>query len=640
MPGENITFTRITYPNRAIRHFYYYVESLGNGVHSYNGMNFDCYLDYDVDFNAAYYTDEFFLLNGFTRYGATKSGVNVGWTATNGSPTSTSLTSTDVMRFYYTRNSYDLEYSVGGSVVNTAPVKYQAPLSGYTSYTPARPASVPDGYSFDGWYLDPECTRRVPETAEMPDANMIVFGKWNPPDHTVTFDPNGGTMDATQTVFEGIKHGSTVSGIADDAGQWLDSYKPVRENYTFVGWFYGDNQDLRFIPTQAVKANLALTAKWEPVAAETYADVTIRYVYIGDDGERVPFREDDGNAVTDVRQNQAVNSVCVAQAEYFEGYYPLSTLDSVLVVDNAENNVITFVYRKIQTWNYSVRYYAYYNSYETSDADFSAALGADFSGFEEAPSAHYISTGVGAASSQYQSVMLTLPESFKARYHFHHYEYDGETGYDTRATIHPDGNNTAVIQVYLEPDPSLLAVSDRVELYDGNPLAAVKGRETLSEFSNEDKTVKAEIMNVYRYFDADGHEQPAKDADAYQMRGYTVLKVDVTQGESTTSQYYLLYKDENEGAALNLRIRRRAVTLTSDSDSKTYDGEPLKKDGITVTGDGFAPGEGYNYAFSVEAFRLDAGTSDNSFTYSLQANPQEKNYDVTVVFGTLTVTEN
>ena len=323
----------------------------------------------------------------------------------------------------------------------------------------------------------------------------------------------------------------------------------------------------------------------------------------------------------------------------FRGLLPVEDVGFRLVVDDAANNVITFVYRKIQTWTYSVRYYAYYRSYETSDADFSAALNG-FSGFAAGPDTHYMQTGSGEAYSQYQSVMLTIPDELKGRYHFHHYKYDGMTGEDARATIHPDGNNTAVIQVYLEPDPSLLAVSDRVELYDGNPLAAVKGRETLSEFSNEDKTVKAEIMNVYRYFDADGAERSVQDADAYRMRGYTVLKVDVTQGESTTSQYYLLYKDENEGAALNLRIRRRAVTLTSDSDSKTYDGEPLKKDGITVTGDGFAPGEGYNYAFSVEAFRLDAGTSDNSFTYSLQANTQEKNYDVTVVFGTLTVTEN
>ena len=459
MPAENITFTHKT-STYDTHNFCYYVESLGDGEHTYNNRKFDVYLDYLVDFNSAYYNDEFFVLNGFERLATTKDGTTM--TSSNWAPgKNISLTKPKVskMCFYYTRNSYDLDYYVGGSKVNTASVKYEAPLSGYLDYAPARPASLGNGYAFDGWYKDPECTQKMDSASTMPYNNMIVFGKWTPLPHTVTFDVNGGTMSATQTVFEGIPHGGTVSGIADDAGQWLDSYKPVRDNYTFVGWFYGDNQDVRFTPTQSVKADLNLTAVWEPTAATTYADVTIKYVYIDGDG-RVPFKDSDGNDVTETRENQAVNSVCVAQAEYFEGYYPLKTLDSVLVVDDAANNVITFVYRKIQTWNYSLEYYAYYRSYETSDVNFKTALGDSFSAFETEPASHYISTGIGAAYSQYQSVMLTLPEAFKARYHFHHYEYDNETGYDTRATIHPDGNNTAVIKVYLEPDQCHLVRPD------------------------------------------------------------------------------------------------------------------------------------------------------------------------------------
>ncbi|MBQ9346094.1 MAG: hypothetical protein IJT94_01975, partial [Oscillibacter sp.] len=92
-----------------------------------NGRAYDCYLEYDVDFNAAYYNDEFFLLNGYERYAATKSEKLVSWSAGG----SVSLSSTDVMRFYYSRNSYNLTYFVGGSNVNTTSVKYDAPLSGY-----------------------------------------------------------------------------------------------------------------------------------------------------------------------------------------------------------------------------------------------------------------------------------------------------------------------------------------------------------------------------------------------------------------------------------------------------------------------------------------------------------------------------
>ena len=126
-------------------------------------------------------------------------------------------------------------------------MKYEEPLSDYLSYEP----TSANGDIFDGWYKDPECTESV-DFETMPYNNLIVFGKWNPPAHKVTFDTNGGTMDATQTVFEGIQHGETVSGIADAVGEWLDSYKPVRENYVFAGWF--DEDDQRFVPTQAIIA--------------------------------------------------------------------------------------------------------------------------------------------------------------------------------------------------------------------------------------------------------------------------------------------------------------------------------------------------------------------------------------------------
>ena len=467
----------------------------------------------------------------------------------------------------------------------------------------------------------------------MPYYNLIVYGKWNPPDHTVTFNvTEGGTMSGTQTQFTNIPHGTAISGIADSAGEWLDSYKPSLAGNTFAGWFYqSGNQEVKFSPTQSILTDLALYSKWEPDAAAGTAAVTIRFVKAEDN---TPFTDENGIAITQTLEDQQVNTICTAQAEYFRGYYPTATLRSILVLDDdSGNNVITFIYRKIHTWTYSVEYYAYYRSYETSDRDFSTALGSGFSGFETAPASLYISTGSGEASSQYESVLLSLPEAFKARYHFHHYVYDGQTGYDARATIHPDDSGTAVLKVYLEPDPSLLAVSERVELYDGKPLSAVSGLETFSEFASNGGTVKASLMNVYRYFDADGTaKSQVVDADAYGMHGYTVLKVD----NGGNPLYYLLYKDESDG--LNLRIRRRAVTLTSVNDSKAFDGEPLKNDGILVTEDGFAEGEGYNAAFSVEAFRLDEGTSDNSFTYSLKDGTKASNYDITVVFGTLTVT--
>ena len=87
-----------------------------------------------------------------------------------------------------------------------------------------------------------------------------------------------------------------------------------------------------------------------------------------------------------------------------------------------------------------------------------------------------------------------------------------------------------------------------------------------------------------------------------------------------------------------LEIVKRSVTLTSATDEKEYDGTPLTNDTVTVTGDGFADGEGATY--DVTGSQTEAGSSDNTFTYELKDGTLAENYEITTVFGTLTVTQN
>ncbi|MDI9471378.1 MAG: FctA domain-containing protein, partial [Bacillota bacterium] len=86
-----------------------------------------------------------------------------------------------------------------------------------------------------------------------------------------------------------------------------------------------------------------------------------------------------------------------------------------------------------------------------------------------------------------------------------------------------------------------------------------------------------------------------------------------------------------------LEITKRQVTLTSATDSKVYDGTALTNDTVTVTGDGWADGEGATY--EVTGSQTDVGASDNEFTYALNDGTLEDNYDITVVKGQLTVTK-
>ena len=86
----------------------------------------------------------------------------------------------------------------------------------------------------------------------------------------------------------------------------------------------------------------------------------------------------------------------------------------------------------------------------------------------------------------------------------------------------------------------------------------------------------------------------------------------------------------------SLQINPRSVKLTSATDEKVYDGQPLTNGTVTVSGDGFAAGEGA--AYSVTGTQTDAGSSDNSFTYTLNPNTKAKNYTIESEPGKLTVT--
>lgn len=84
-----------------------------------------------------------------------------------------------------------------------------------------------------------------------------------------------------------------------------------------------------------------------------------------------------------------------------------------------------------------------------------------------------------------------------------------------------------------------------------------------------------------------------------------------------------------------LNIAQRKVLMTSADDEKVYDGTPLTNSTVTVTGDGFAEGEGA--AYTVTGSQLDEGSSNNSFTYELNEGTLAANYIIETKEGELTI---
>ena len=92
----------------------------------------------------------------------------------------------------------------------------------------------------------------------------------------------------------------------------------------------------------------------------------------------------------------------------------------------------------------------------------------------------------------------------------------------------------------------------------------------------------------------------------------------------------------NGSTEVSYKITKRSVTLTSATDSKVYDKDPLTKHNVAVGGDGFVKEEGATY--NVTGSQTEKGTSKNTFTYELKSNTKASNYTIEVGYGDLTVT--
>ncbi len=157
--------------------------------------------------------------------------------------------------------------------------------------------------------------------------------------------------------------------------------------------------------------------------------------------------------------------------------------------------------------------------------------------------------------------------------------------------------------------------------YDGKEHEA-KGVETY-EFTVEGKKYTVSGLKT---------ENPkATDAGTYtnNISGAAVVKD--KDGNNVTSEFEV--STENGSLVIDMAT----VTLKSASLSKTYDGTELTNGDTALTIEtGWAEGEGASYAFT--GSQLNAGTSENAFSYTLNSNTKASNYNIaTPEFGTLEV---
>ena len=158
------------------------------------------------------------------------------------------------------------------------------------------------------------------------------------------------------------------------------------------------------------------------------------------------------------------------------------------------------------------------------------------------------------------------------------------------------------------------------KIYDGTPL-------TNNGFTfTKDVLVEGDVLTAV----VEGSATNVGDPGVNKVTSYVV-----TRGNKDVTGNYT-FTDSVDG---KLTINKRTVTLTSETASKEYDGTPLTKPDVTVTGDGFVAGEVTDVKATGSVTFVHEGEVTNTITYTTGEKFNADNYTITKNEGKLSITQ-
>ena len=166
----------------------------------------------------------------------------------------------------------------GGSEVSVQIIK-----KGDHVTKPAAPTK--DGYTFAGWYKDAEFTKAFDFANEKINADTTLYAKWTqnaPASYTVTFNTNGGSAVAAQTITPG-EHVTIPTA-------------PTKDGYTFAGWYKDAGLTTPFdFATETINTDTTIYAKWtQNAVTPTPEQFTITFDKNGGTGTMAPVTKNKG----------------------------------------------------------------------------------------------------------------------------------------------------------------------------------------------------------------------------------------------------------------------------------------------------------------------------------------------------------
>lgn len=258
----------------------------------------------------------------------------------------------DGAKFYYDRNTYNLEFysASNNEEEKTENVKYQAPLGEYNYVPTNKPGGLEPDAVFVGWYLNHERTGEAYDLSAhtMPSHNIALYAKWvNGLFKVRTFTDETMNTPYTYDGYSGVQENIVKYTLATAPAD------PKRDGYVFIGWFYKDGDaEKPFSFTMPITKDYDLYPKFSEPTIITY---TVHYYK---DGTTEKVADDRPNYVmigtTVTEKAKMGKELNLVPGDKQNKYYPTNTSTSVII--NQINQEIIFYYTEATNVTYTVYY--------------------------------------------------------------------------------------------------------------------------------------------------------------------------------------------------------------------------------------------------------------------------------------------
>ena len=308
-------------------------------------------------------------------------------------------------------------------------------------------------------------------------------------------------------------------------------------------------------------------------------------------------------------ENQTFEDVIIEAPKLIDGYTPISLERQELTITTDDNdNTITFYYYK--------------NVKLTAN---SATL--PYNGEDQSVSGYTCAVEEKQQDGSVEYVPWTgeKPLTFEGVSASGSGKDVNKNGYPVTFNDTPIGKNDGLYYVNesqtgtltITPRSVTLTSETASKTYDGTPLT--RPNVTVSTGENEG-FVEGEVTEI-------------KATGSVTNAGSVANTITFTPNKETFKDgNYAITKTEG-----TLTIAKRSVLITSQSATKTYDGSALTRPAVTITGDGFVPGELAKAEATGSITKV--GSTPNAIQYTTTGAFNAANYSIALSVGTLTVTE-